>query len=127
MNASRVLPTELINEIQAYIEGAYIYIPKKRRDGWGIATGIREELDKRNEQIVGSYRDGIGIAELAEGYRLSEERIRSIVYGSGCTSKTEKGGEQAVPDFDKQAAKDVFANCAAKHRFTIRCVDAMYL
>jgi Mor family transcriptional regulator len=35
----------------------------------------------RNEKICELYATGIPLAELAELYSLSEERIRNIVYG----------------------------------------------
>jgi len=38
IKAEEILPPELINEIQKYIQGTQIYIPKKqgRRLGWGM-------------------------------------------------------------------------------------------
>ena len=80
-NARDVLPEELIQQIQKYVKGIHLYIPQTERDGWGTSTGSREEMKLRNEKICELYAAGIPLAELAELYSLSEERIRNIVYG----------------------------------------------
>jgi len=42
INATKVLPKELINEIQQYITGDYLYIPvKNKRQPWGAKTGSK--------------------------------------------------------------------------------------
>lgn len=81
VNAKQVLPDLLIEEIQKYIQGSYIYIPKTERVAWGASTGIRDELNQRNEQIRKLYKNGFEVLKLAELYGLSEERIRAIIYG----------------------------------------------
>lgn len=80
VNANEVLPERLVREIQKYVQGQQLYIPRVERQEWGSQTGIREELDRRNAEIVQRYRSGIDIPDLAEMYRLSEERVRSIIY-----------------------------------------------
>ncbi|WP_224753468.1 CD3324 family protein [Paenibacillus terricola] len=79
-NAHKVLPDELVKEIQKYIEGQYLYIPQQSRQQWGEGSGIREELSKRNEEIHQLYLDGVPVHKLAEQYNLSQERIRGIIY-----------------------------------------------
>lgn len=81
VNAKQVLPNSLVEEIQKYIQGVYIYVPKTEREAWGTSTGIREELDQRNEQIREQYNNGFEVSSLTELYGLSEERIRAIIYG----------------------------------------------
>lgn len=77
-----VLPAHLLEEVQKYIDGGLIYIPKKsKRVGWGNLSGSKKLLDKRNEKIFELYKDGIAIDEIASMYYLSEETIRKIVYG----------------------------------------------
>ena len=81
-NAKKVLPQSLIEEIQKYIDGTHIYIPSKEKKAWGIGTGAREHLDKRNLQMINDFNNGVEIKILANMYGLSEERIKSIIYGN---------------------------------------------
>ncbi|CAG7600129.1 hypothetical protein PAESOLCIP111_00368 [Paenibacillus solanacearum] len=79
-NARDVLPESLIQEIQKYVRGEHLYIPQTERKGWGEKSGTRDEMERRNKEIYQKYMDGISMAELADMYHLSEERIRGIVY-----------------------------------------------
>ena len=48
-NAKDVLPKHLLLEIQKYIDGDLVYIPKvKERAEWGSQTGLRDEINNRN-------------------------------------------------------------------------------
>lgn len=51
-NAEDVLPTELIREIQKYVDGEVIYIPRKsdKKRSWGDKNGTRDKLTKRNRR-----------------------------------------------------------------------------
>lgn len=80
VNAREVLPESLIKEIQKYIKGQHIYIPQTERQTWGESTGIRKEMEQRNEEIVRRYDSGISMQQLATMFHLSEDRIRGIVY-----------------------------------------------
>ncbi|MDQ0888888.1 Mor family transcriptional regulator [Paenibacillus sp. V4I9] len=80
VNAKEVLPESLIKEIQKYVKGQHIYIPQTERKDWGTSTGIRDEMEQRNEDITRKYHGGLTIAELAAIFNLSEERIRGIIY-----------------------------------------------
>ena len=44
-NADRILPRELLDAIQQYADGVYLYIPRKaeRKRAWGEATDSRRE------------------------------------------------------------------------------------
>lgn len=79
-NARDVLPESLIREIQKYVRGEHLYIPQTERKRWGQQNGTRDEIERRNKDICQKHIDGISIAELAEIYHLSEERIRGILY-----------------------------------------------
>lgn len=129
VNANKILPVDLIKEIQKYTEGVYVYIPKTERTAWGVGSGIREELDQRNKQIVHSYNNGIDIPILAEGYCLSEERVRAIVFGYVCSSKDEKEDDLLVPPngFDKEKAKHIFCKSVANNNLMLNYVDVLYL
>lgn len=79
---AEVLPAHLLEEVQKYIDGGLVYIPKKsKRVGWGYLTGSRKLLEERNREILELYKNGIPIDEIANIYYLSEETIRKIVYG----------------------------------------------
>lgn len=80
VNAREVLPENLIKEIQKYVKGKHIYIPQTERQTWGESTGIRKELEQRNEEIVRRYESGVGISQLAQLFNLSEDRVRGIIY-----------------------------------------------
>lgn len=79
--AQKVLPQELIELIQDYVDGEYIYIPRKneKRQQWGSNTSTRAELNKRNESIYSDYQSGMKTSELAEKYFLSLKSIQRIV------------------------------------------------
>lgn len=81
-SADKVLPNELIEMIQQYVDGDYLYIPRKEaeRKKWGENTMIRKELEERNSSIYEEYLRGLSMEELAEKYFLSEKSIQRIVY-----------------------------------------------
>lgn len=82
VNAKDVLPEKLVKEIQKYIDGQLIYIPRKSENSllWGEKNGTKEKLAERNQMIVNRYYSGQTIAELSEVYFLSEKRIRGIIH-----------------------------------------------
>lgn len=82
INANKVLPEKLIAEIQKYVQGETLYIPKPETEHlkWGISSGGREILDRRNNTIRTSFISGSSIQQLAEEYFLSTETIKKIVY-----------------------------------------------
>ena len=76
-----VLPARLLKEIQEYIEGSLIYIPKKSsKVGWGYVSGTRQFIDKRNKKIIYLFDQGVSIEELEERFHLGEDSIKKIVY-----------------------------------------------
>ena len=79
--ANKVLPNELVEIIQQYIDGEYIYIPRKEtaRKQWGTDTTIRRDLAKRNSKIYEDYISGILISDLVTKYYLSLKSIQRIV------------------------------------------------
>ncbi|WP_080874515.1 CD3324 family protein [Oceanobacillus timonensis] len=81
-NGKEVLPPHLLKELQRYIQGELVYIPKQtsQRAGWGEANGSRLALDERNEEICRLYREGYSFEELEQTYNLSMDSIRKIVY-----------------------------------------------
>ncbi len=81
VNALVVFPRKLVEELQKYVHGTYVYIPQKdgKRRVWGELTGGRAEIEKRNSRIKKDYSCGVPIVELAEKYFLSEHTIKKIV------------------------------------------------
>ena len=78
---SEVFPARLLKEIQEYVEGTMVYIPKKtRKAGWGSISGARQLIDRRNSKMINLFERGVSIADLAEQYHLGEDTVRKIVY-----------------------------------------------
>ena len=80
-NADALLPRALLREVQKYVDGAYLYVPRKDEEKrpWGGNTGIRETLLARNREIVVKRRAGRTVAELSAEYFLSDKTIARIV------------------------------------------------
>ncbi|WP_055665218.1 CD3324 family protein [Desnuesiella massiliensis] len=81
IKAQNVLPEEIIKLIQEYVDGEYLYIPRKlgNEKSWGEKSGTRSSLKKRNAEIFDQYTNGITIIELTRRYYLSEKSIRRII------------------------------------------------
>ena len=81
VKATEVLPEEILDLIQKYIEGEYIYIPKKKcnRKAWGETTKSKKKTSDRNSQIYAKYQDGVAIKALSEMYYLSPKSIQKII------------------------------------------------
>lgn len=79
--ASDVLPAELIEEIQKYIDGQYLYIPRRQqsRRSWGENTHTRAEVRQRNRQMMQERAEGATIRTLAERYFLAEKTVQAIL------------------------------------------------
>jgi Mor family transcriptional regulator len=80
-NGKDVLPASLLKQLQDYIQGEIIYIPKKgqKRAGWGENNGTRLIIEKRNHEIYRQYKNGATMRELICAYHLSEDSIRKII------------------------------------------------
>lgn len=80
-NGKEILPAELLAEIQKYVEGELIYIPKKEtnRAGWGEVNGARNNIRMRNHEIYSLYRDGLPVEEIIKRFHLSEDSVRKII------------------------------------------------
>ncbi|MDE7308742.1 MAG: phosphotransferase [Lachnospiraceae bacterium] len=78
-NANSILPAELIEAIQKYVQGEYIYIPIKEKQEPSIPSEYSYELQKRNSHIYTNSLQGINNKQLSETYHLSESSIRRIL------------------------------------------------
>lgn len=81
IKAEQVLPEEVIELIQQYVDGQNIYIPRKaeNRRVWGQGTSYREELMGRNAEIHRLFGAGKSVAALAEEFHLSKKSIHRIL------------------------------------------------
>lgn len=79
--ADHILPRSLLSAVQEYIDGEYLYIPRKpdKRASWGSNTEIKEILLARNREILAKRRAGCTAAQLAEQYFLSTKAIYKIL------------------------------------------------
>ena len=80
-NGRDVLPPSLLKELQKYIQGDLIYVPKpaEKRANWGEVSGTRKLLAERNKEIYLFYTNGWSVADLERKYHLSGESIRKII------------------------------------------------
>lgn len=79
--AQNILPDSIIQQIQKYIDGGYIYIPRKNENkkSWGESTETKKYLDKRDKEIFNKYSSGVPVKILSEQYFLTESSIRRII------------------------------------------------
>ena len=76
-----IFPKELIRQIQKYVDGEYVYIPRlaENRKKWGDNTHIRQTLETRDQEIFGKYQSGARVSELSEEYHISTQGIYKIL------------------------------------------------
>jgi hypothetical protein len=85
LNAEELLPPDLLVQVQAYVQGSLVYVPRSidgERLCWGARSGARESLDRRNAAIREAKARGQSIDDLADEYGLSPGGIRKILYGT---------------------------------------------
>jgi Mor family transcriptional regulator len=79
--AKHILPAELLELVQNYVDGECIYIPRKssNKKEWGSRTAARKELALRNTQIFRDYQSGYDSVSLSQKYFLSLKSIQRII------------------------------------------------
>lgn len=79
--AEEILPKELLEQVQEYVDGQNLYIPRKsgHKKAWGCGTTYRDELHQRNRRIRDEHRAGLTARQLAKKYHLSEKSISRIL------------------------------------------------
>lgn len=82
INAEKVLPQWLVEQVRSYVGDGLIYIPpgENARREWGSKSGARELLETRNQEIRIRKQKGATISHLALEYHLSEDSIKRILY-----------------------------------------------
>ncbi|GIO69106.1 CD3324 family protein [Paenibacillus sp. JTLBN-2024] len=93
-NGRDVLPPSLLKELQKHIEGELIYIPKRssERVGWGVNSGTRQMIERRNEEIYNLHCSGHSLEYLTKTFHLSVESIRKVIF-----KKRAEHGAEKVP------------------------------
>ena len=82
VNAAEILPEELLRQLQTYIEGDVLYIPKvSEKMEWGTASGSKFFYQERNQKMQKLYKEGCSIEELSKQYNLAYSTIKKIIYG----------------------------------------------
>lgn len=79
LRAEDVLPKELIETIQHYINGKSIYIPCTEKKAWGSCSDTKSYYEERNSRICSDYHSGISVKNIATKYSLSEKSIYRIL------------------------------------------------
>ena len=79
ISAEDVLPKELIETIQQYVNGKSIYIPCKEKRTWGSESKTRQYYINRNNEIYDKYKNGVSIKLLADSYSLSIKSVQRII------------------------------------------------
>ncbi len=79
--AAYALPDTLLAQVQKYVDGECIYIPRKpdHKKRWGDGTSTRDELLKRNRLIYADYVAGNNGQELSQKFFLSLKSIQRII------------------------------------------------
>lgn len=81
LKALEILPADIIQQIQKYVDGETIYIPriKESKRAWGEGTNTRAFLETRNRNVYEDYLAGMSLTQLAKKYFLVEKSIQRIV------------------------------------------------
>ena len=79
--AEDILPISLLTTIQEYVDGEYVYIPRKlcNKKAWGDVTQSKETTRKRNEEIYQNYLNGVSVKQLTEIYCLSDKAVYKVI------------------------------------------------
>ncbi|MBQ2492241.1 MAG: hypothetical protein II527_02790 [Bacteroidales bacterium] len=89
IRADEILPPELLEAVQKYIDGQLIYIPSKEKQEWGSVTASRKYYCERNREIFLEWKAGASTEELSLRFSLSEKSVQRILR----QQKAAEGGE----------------------------------
>ena len=89
IRADEILPPELLEAVQKYIDGQLIYIPSKEKQEWGSVTASRKYYCERNREIFLEWKAGASTEELSLRFSLSEKSVQRILR----QQKVAEGGE----------------------------------
>ena len=89
IRADEILPPELLEAVQKYIDGQLIYIPSKEKQECGSVTASRKYYCDRNRKIFLQRKAGASTEELSLRFSLSEKSVQRILR----QQKAAEGGE----------------------------------
>ena len=78
-NAKNIFPDNILEELQKYVQGEYVYIPIKDKTVNTNITEYGREVQKRDERIYTKSLEGLSNRKLSQKYCLSESSIRRII------------------------------------------------
>ena len=93
IRADEILPRELLEAIQQYVDGQIIYIPKKEKQEWGSGSSAKEFFRERNERIFQAWQKGISEDELSRRFSLSRKSIQRILR---CQKLAAASGDESI-------------------------------
>lgn len=80
-NAAEILPSGLLREVQCYIDGELLYVPKSEsKQEWGAVSGSKKFYSERNSRIRELFYQGTPVDELAKKFGLSGSTIKKVIY-----------------------------------------------
>ena len=81
MKAADVLPPDLLAQVQAYIDGEYLYIPRRETNRmlWRAANVPKAVTLTRNLGSYPGHREECSGVQLAEAYFLAPKSIWKII------------------------------------------------
>lgn len=78
-NAKNIFPDDILEELQKYVQGEYVYIPIKDKAVNANITEYGMEVQKRDDHIYTKSLEGLSNRKLSQIYCLSESSIRRII------------------------------------------------
>lgn len=93
IRADEILPPELLEAVQKYIDGQLIYIPSKEKQEWGSVTASRKYYCERNREIFLEWKAGASTEELSLRFSLSEKSVQRILRQQKATEGGEYDGQ----------------------------------
>lgn len=78
-NAKNIFPDDILEELQKYVQGEYVYIPIKDKAVNANITEYGMEVQKRDDHIYTKFLEGLSNRKLSQIYCLSESSIRRII------------------------------------------------
>ncbi len=123
IKAEKVLPKELIEAIQAYVDAASIYIPGKEKKAWGTQTKTKHYYHARNQEICEKYRQGQSAKLLADAYSLSEKSIQRILR-NGSMEQFQYITLLERPELKEEAAAWFHGKWGIPEEAYLACMDA---
>ncbi|MFR5321781.1 MAG: CD3324 family protein [Mediterraneibacter gnavus] len=82
IKANSILPISLIEELQNYIQGGYIYIPSRNENkkGWGELSGYKREIEKRNKKSEWIINTGKALKNYQKAISYPFIQLKKIIY-----------------------------------------------